>query len=474
MVRNKILAVILGPEGVGLFAQLQNVQNLAANAVPMGMQVGATRYFARVRALEPELLPSYIKTYARTLILLSIITVVFCLIFIKQLASWALSDINLFFYLIPAVLGVPFLIQSQVWFTYLQASLETKAYSKALVATAIAGFIIAVPLVYFWKQTGAAIHLLIFAAIGYLITRFYAISKMSPELKIEIRKSRFDSSLLVKLTRFGVANIPSFAFYLLIPFIVRTKIIADLGLAANGIFQAAYAICNQQMAVLLNALTIHTIPKLSQLTNVNEINSEVNKNLKVALLINTPVILFALLTSDFLVNLLFSKDFSAATKLFPLILAGHYFRSISYALAGPMLPMERFRARNIQCVAQYAVFLIIFYSVKPQMRLYGAAAAEVGLWSFCAITTYFYFKWLNNFYIENGNWRPLIASTMAIGITAFIPMESIPWRLAGFGISIIWAVTALSPKEYAKLRETLRNKIASKSDQPSNEEYTSM
>ena len=73
IVRSKILAVILGPAGIGLFAQLQSFQNLAANAVPMGMQVGALKYFAQLRATdERSMLPSYVATAGKVFFCLSV------------------------------------------------------------------------------------------------------------------------------------------------------------------------------------------------------------------------------------------------------------------------------------------------------------------------------------------------------------------------------------------------------------------
>ena len=255
IVRNKILAVILGPEGVGLFAQLQSFQNLASNAVPMGMQVGALKYFAKFRATDRSMLPSYVATAGKAFFYLSVITAAGCLIFVKPLSAWALNNGSLFLFLVPPILGVPFLIQTQLWNTYLQAGLEMKTYSKVMLATSFVGLIVAVPLVYVWHQSGASVHLFAAALLGYLIVRLSVSKSMGPELRSQIRKARFDFKVVRILMRFGAANIPGFSLWLLVPFLVRTQIIRTLGLSANGIFQAVYSIASQYLSVPVNAIS---------------------------------------------------------------------------------------------------------------------------------------------------------------------------------------------------------------------------
>lgn len=466
IVRNKIIAVILGPEGVGLFAQLQSLQNLAANAVPMGMQAGALKYFAKLRVTDREALPSYVATAGRSFLGLSIVTAVGCLVFIKPLSAWALDSASLFTYMIPAILGVPFMIQTTLWNAYLQSGLEMKTYSKTILTSSFFGLIIAVPLVYTMQQRGASIHLFAAAVIGFVVVRFYVKRAMDPKLREQIKTAKFDPQVVRTLVRFGGANIPGFSLWILVPFLVRTQIIRTLGLDQNGIYQAVFAIAANYLSVPINALSTYQLPKLSQnLDDVNEINAEVNRNLKIAFLINATAILFVLLTSGFLVHALFSKKFLAAVVLFPWQMAGDYCKSIVFAVGAPLVPQERFFARNVLAISQHAIYLIVFFLLLPHLHLMGVVIAHFVGWSYALVSMYIYLNRVNGFRFDKGNWRLLTISVLAFGVVVLSLKMGGWWRLMGWTALATWMATAPTREDRAKLVATVKARISRATEQ---------
>jgi O-antigen/teichoic acid export membrane protein len=89
ILRNKLLAVALGPSGVGLFAQLLGLQSLAVGVVPLGLQTAALRYIALYRNQDRELLARYLATSVRAFLWLSVAGAVACMIFLRPLTLWA-------------------------------------------------------------------------------------------------------------------------------------------------------------------------------------------------------------------------------------------------------------------------------------------------------------------------------------------------------------------------------------------------
>lgn len=154
ILRNKLLAVTLGPTGIGLFAQLFGLQALVAGVAPLGLQVAALRYIALYRTQEPERLARFVSTSARMFPWMSAGATVLCLIVLRPLAVWATGSVDYMVMLIPAILGIPFLVQSQTWLTYVQAGLDMRAYSRALVLASALGLLLLVPLVLIWGLGG--------------------------------------------------------------------------------------------------------------------------------------------------------------------------------------------------------------------------------------------------------------------------------------------------------------------------------
>lgn len=459
IVRNKLLAVILGPAGVGLFAQLQSLENFLANGVPMGMNLGALKYIAADRANDKEHLPTTISTSAKTFAVLSALTVIACLIFAKPLAAWALDDAKLWPYLIPAVLGVPLLIQSQLWLSYLRAGLEMKQYSLTAVITSLIGLPIVIPLVLLWKEAGAAIHLLVVATVGYIVARIFAKRSMGQELTRELRSARFDRKLLVNLMRFAGGNITVFAVDLAVPFIIRVQIIRDLGLDANGIYQVVFALSSQYLAMPMNAIGAYVYPRISQLTDKKEINGEINNALKMSLLFCTSGILVVLLCRDIFISALFSEKFLPAVGLVGWQLIGAYFRSTTLVLQYPMLPQERFRARVVINLLRNSIFMLVFYSPDAELRLESAVWAYAAGWLFECLAIYFYTHFTNGYTFSGRNKFLLATSTIAVMVLAFSNITDPLWRAVGAGVVVLWAATSMNRQDVGKIRLAMAERI---------------
>jgi len=468
ILRNKLLAVLLGPAGVGLFAQLQTLQNFLANGVPMGMQLGALKYIAAHRVKDQDQLPITVSTAAKTFAVLSLLTVAACLIFAKPLAAWIMSDASLYVYAIPAIVGVPFLIQTQLWQNYLRAGLEMKEYSATLVITSLVGLPIVIPLVVFWRQAGAASHLLIIAIVGYFVAKSLASRSMGPQLTSDLKHAGFDVSTLRNLIRFAVGNLPVFAIDLAVPFLIRVQIIRDLGLTANGIYQAAFAISSQYLSMPLNAIGAYVFPRISQLTDNKDINSEINSALKISLLFCTSGILLALLCRDVFVSVLFSSKFLPAVALMGWQLIGDYFKSITIVLQYPMLPQERFRARVVINLLRNALFLTVFYLPSAELRLEGAVWAHASSWLFECVTIYLYTNRTNGFTISRRNKFLLATSTAAVALLAYCSVTDPMWRIIGAAALALWATTSLSREDLSKITRTVvrRLRTEKREDEP--------
>jgi len=446
IIRNKVLAVILGPSGVGLIAQLTTAQNFISSVVPMGMQVGTISQLCQLKS--QSLIAQCIATSQKVFFWLSMITTVVCLIFIKPITSITLGTNEFFLYMIPMLLGVPFLIQSNVWQSYLLANLEIKIYSKIGILTSFIGLIIVVPMVLIWGLWGAIINVLFIAAINYIIYAIYANKTISTSLKAEIKSAPFNVETFKILRRFGWANLPVLALDLGIPFLIRIQIIRDLGLTSNGIYQAVLAISGALLTMPFNALTTYSFPTLSKLSDYREINGEVNTFSRLLLLICTFSCLIVLLFKDMAVQLLFSPKFFLAVGLLSWQVIGEFFKIVAMAIQLPLQPKERFKARNIINTLQKVVFIIILYLPPAAMRLEGAVWGYAASWFFTLFTAYLYTNRVNGFTFTRTNWRLFLTGTIAIFIIAFLPLSEMRWRIGGVILATFWTVTALSLREW--------------------------
>ncbi len=455
VLRNKLLAVTLGPTGIGLFAQLFGLQTVAAGIVPLGLQTGALRYFALYRTGDPNRQARFVATSARTFLWLSVGATALCLLFIRPITLWATNSPAYLVLLIPPILGIPFLVQSQTWLTYVQAGLDMRAYSRALVLTSVLGLAVLAPLVLAWGLKGATIHLFVFAILAWAVARWTADRAMGHEMRRAVDEAPFDRPAITSLFRFGYANLPPFVLTLMFPFVLRAQIVHDLGLTRNGIYQVLFAVSTQYLAIPLNAMTAYSFPRISQLRELGAINQEVNNATRVALLFSTAGILALLLSRDVMIRVLYSSRFLDAAALFPVQMVGDLVKAVVFAVQLPMLPQERFRARNVMSLVQYGVFAGIFFGVPAAARLQGAIWGHTVSWAVAFVMMVVYLRRVNGFRFTAENTRLLLSSTVAVVAVASLPFPDLRLRLVGIAIALAWALTSITRREIERIREVL-------------------
>ncbi len=454
--RNKVLAVLLGPRGVGFIAQLVGFQSLASGVLPMGMQVGALRFVARHRDDEPERMASFLRTTAVLFVAISLVSLLVCLVLVRPLSRWVLDDAAAWPFLVAPLLGVPFLVQAQLWQTFVQAGLDVKTYSKTLVVPAMIGLVPLLVLVAVWHEGGGAAHLLLAAIVTYAVAAVYARRAMRPELRAALKTARLGLEAARYLGGFTAANLPVIGLTLLVPFLVRTQIVHDRGMVANGIYQAVFAISSQYLSIPLNAIATYALPKMSQRMEHGEMNVEINNSVHASILFAGGGILALLVCRDWVIRILFSSEFLPAVALFPLQMVGDLFRAVGFAIQQPLLPMGLLFPRFVLALVQNAVFLGVFFAAPPERRVEAAVLAHAAGWATQLVTHYVFLRRVTGFRFSGHNGWMLLVSAGAVGCLALTPVGTWASRLGGVVVIGIWAAVCVRKSDVQFVWERIR------------------
>ena len=101
-------------------------------------------------------------------------------------------------------------------------------------------------------------------------------------------------------------------------------------------------------------------------------------------------------------------------------------KAVCYAIQLPMLPQERFRARNIMTFAQCAVFAGVFFGVPAGERLWGAVWGHTASWA-CHLV-----------------------------MLLICPHRVNRFHFVGLAIAVVWAATSITRREVERLLEVPR------------------
>jgi len=125
------------------------------------------------------------------------------------------------------------------------------------------------------------------------------------------------------------------------------------------------------------ALTTYYLPQLSKLNNHNEIIHEIKKTAKAIMPVVILLAVFIYLIRDYLVIILFTKEFKQASDLFLFQLVGDVIKILSWMLAFPMISKGATKW-YISSEVFFSILLIsIAYILIPVYGAHGANYAYV-------------------------------------------------------------------------------------------------
>lgn len=170
----KVLAITLGPRGVGLLSQLNNFVQVLSVATSLGLNVGVTRNIAEYDAASrKKSILDLISTV--TLVLSGVLAAsVLCgILFSSHIARLILDNRGFSSFIIITLIGLPFIVYYNFIRSVFTGLLEIRTYVLVGVLSAVLGLAALVPLVLIYKLQGAVWHLLFYSVASFAIAIFF-------------------------------------------------------------------------------------------------------------------------------------------------------------------------------------------------------------------------------------------------------------------------------------------------------------
>lgn len=315
LLRMKVVAVLLGPSGVGLIGLLNNLMTAGANFSAMGLGNSGTRQIAEANGKDNE---EDVFVARQALFCCSVLlAVIGALTFFsirEELANHILDDEALS----PAVgwlsigLAVAVIAGSQK--AYLTGVRRIADVAKIAIITAFLSAVAGITALYLFGEGGVVLFV-ISAPVVSLVVGYYYIAKIrTPELKaISWSRLTRQSSALIRL---GAAFMIASLSVLLGQLAVRSIVQHELGPESLGYFQAAWSISMTYISFVLAAMGTDYFPRLTGVINDHEkARKTVNDQAEVAILLAGPVLIAMLAFAPWVLQVLYTKEFYLASNI---------------------------------------------------------------------------------------------------------------------------------------------------------------
>ena len=332
IVRSKVIAVLLGPAGMGVAGLLTSATSTISMLTNMGLGTSAVKNISEANAQgDMSRIGVVVSVFRRLVWLTGFLGMGVTLLFSPFLSqlTFGSNEYILAFGLLSVTLLIDELTVGQG--VLLQAMRKLKYLAKSRIIGSIFGLIIVTPLYYFYGLKGIVPGIILGSVTAYIIAHYYG-------KRVKVNKVKFDLKVLISegdaMVRMGImislsSLIASCLFYVMRIFISHKSGINDVGL-----YQAGMAIINNYVGLVFMAMGTDYYPRLSAVARENSLAKKlINQQSEVSVLILAPILALFLIFIDFVIVIIYTKSFLVVNGMIHWAALGIYFKAVSWAIA---------------------------------------------------------------------------------------------------------------------------------------------
>ncbi len=332
IIRSKFVAVWLGPGGMGILGLLTSTIGIIGSLTNFGLGTSAVKDVAAAHGTEDQTRIATVVIVFRRLVwitgLLGTILAIILSPWLSQL-TFGNKDYTLAFIWISVTLLFQQLSSGQL--VILQGMRQLKQLAKANLAGSVLGLLVTLPLYYFYRIDGIVPGLIGTGLITLLFSWLYsrnikinAISITRKQILVE-GKSMLRMGFLISLS--GLLSVGA-------SYLIRIFISHKGGVEQVGLYTAGFAIINTYVGLIFNAMGTDYYPRLSAVAHDNKLCKQtINQQAEIALLILAPILIIFLVFINWVVVLLYSKQFIAVNDMIYWAALGMFFKAASWSIA---------------------------------------------------------------------------------------------------------------------------------------------
>lgn len=436
IIKVKVLAVLLGPAGVGLMGLYQNIMGIASTLAGCGMGNSGVRQLA-ASAGEASTLAIVRRALWLANLVLGLVGGVILWLLREPVAIWVFGSATHVDEVGLLGLGVLLTLISGSQTALLQGLRRIGDLARISIASALISAVLGIGLVYGLGQAGVLWFVLAAPAISALVAGYYAARLPRPHTPHDWQAILQQWQAMLKL---GIPFMAAGLLTLATQLAARSLILRELGLDAAGHFQAVWAISMTYISFVLGAMGADYYPRLTEAINDRaRARQLVNEQTEMALLLAGPALLAMSTFAPWAIQLLYADSFAPATEVLRWQVLGDILKVASWPLGFILLAMGRSKMFIVTELVWNATYLGTIFAGLPE---WGLVSAGVSFWVGYLIY-YFVMLWvaakLINLKSDWRNWAFLLILILAGGLIIYAATYSVQ---ISFAIGLLATVGA--------------------------------
>ena len=345
-VATKVMAVVLGPGGIGLFSLLRQTQQ---TAVAVGSVSGQTALVQGLASRDGEQQGNFLVTVFWILAGACGVTCAVLVLLPGGIARWVTgrndeATVAVFRWLaLPVLLAV----MGSFFAGVLNAHRAIGRVALVRVASAAALALLAYPvsrLVQSGHVVGFAWLLSASAGAALLSALAYArragwLSALADGWRRRFRNDAAKRFLSMAGTMLVTGFVGTGA-----QLVVRALVSRRFGLSGAGVFDVAWTLSMMYVMLVLSSFGTYYLPTLSATTSATARSELIQSMLRFSIVLIVPLVVAVVVLKPVVVTVLYSRQFAPSLTIIRWMLIGDYFKVISWVLGMPILAYANMRA----------------------------------------------------------------------------------------------------------------------------------
>ena len=463
IVRNKFVAMLLGPQGVGLLSLFNSTTRLVSDATNFGISMSAVRNISEdYNQKDEEKLIADIAVIRSWSLLAALLGLFTCVLLSPLLSRYTFSwdGHTLHFILLSPCVALTALAGGEL--AILKGVRKLRALAAISVYNVLGALVFTVPLYYFFGNAAIVPSLVLMAFVQLLLTIMVS-CRLYP-FRVSFQKAFLDKGWgMIRLgTAFVLAGILSSGADL----IIRSYLNNVSDIATVGFYNSAFMMTMVYAGMIFSAMETDYFPRLSGANNLKfTFNQIVNRQIEVTLLLISPLLTFFLLFLPQLIFFLYSDKFLPALSMAQVLVLAMYIRAIRLPIE--YIPLAKGDSNSYLLLeGLYDIFLVLLVLLGFwKWGLFGAGLgmAVAGFLNFVCVYVYAYSRY--GYRLSSSVMRYAILH-LSIGVLVFLCVRSdndwLRWGVASLLCFVSTFISLRVMKSKVGLWNALVHKIKNK------------
>ena len=381
MFRTKMIAILIGPYGVGLQSSYISIQNMVSTTTSLGIGSSAVRNIASsVSSGQYEQLGKTVSVLRLLCIFTGVLGLIPLLFFSTYLSDWMFgSDAHSFD--IALIGGVIFLTHvASGELAIIQGMRKVKFLAKASITSAIISSSIAIFCYFVYRENGIILALVLSSIIYYLCLKYYSSRIQTNSAPKSLSEWIGISKIIIKL---GLAITWGNLLSSMIAFFTVALISRDFSIETVGVYSAGYTLSVVFVNFILQAMGTDFFSHLSGLKgDETKMIELINKQIEIGLLIAFPGVLAVITFASILIKVFYTEAFLDAINLMHWFVLGGLISVAQIPMGHLQLALGRSRVWILTQSIFAAVSVLLIWLGIEYIGLVGVAIAYAVRYAF--------------------------------------------------------------------------------------------